>query len=1031
VLPSPSDLFLSPDLTEDAAQRFLGSLGFRDPVAADHHLQMMADDLIVRRTLGAMAANLLDAMRQTPNPDAALVGFSRYVSSRAARAMFLEYLRDDPRALHVLCSILGTSPLLTEILVRNPEYFHWVVSQIERGAPGVLELADEMDAALTTVETPAQRLNVLRRLKRREILRIAGRDILGRETVPSATAQLSDLAAVITDRTLAIVTSEVLDAERRPQAPGAFAVIGMGKLGGRELNYSSDIDLIYVYDTDDPEDGAASGFFQRLARRLTAALSEHTEESYLYRVDLRLRPMGRTGNMAYSLRQCEQYYNFWGETFERFALIKARPIAGDRDLGRRFLELMHPFIYRKYLDHAALEEMARYKARTDRAIGQREGERNVKLGRGGIREVELFTQVLQLIYGGHNPALCQANTLAALTALESANLISHGVCQDLSSAYVFLRTVEHRLQIVQEAHTHSLSDAAEEVELMARRLGFGTVRDLEAELASHRNRVHAIYRGLFERRRGTGDFDGRQLFHILSEGAPDAEAIEHLREYGLRDPASVLAAIQSLAQAASATHAPSAARNVLANLLSSLMERVASSARPEQVLNRLERLAEQTGAAALFFRTLLENEGLRDALLLVLDSGDLPTQRLIRYPELLDSLFQPPEEIERLRQSLSVTLAQMEELTRPDRMSRVRRFRALQEFKIVFEWLAGGSLEVLQEKLSLLAECCVERAAWWHAPLVDRQPTAGGDLPADRQLTEDRRQATGDSAWAIVALGKLGGAELAAHSDLDLVVLYEGDPDDAAVFERYQASVERMQAFLEEPTSDGIVYRIDTRLRPEGSKGALAMPLTMFERYLDTRAEIWERLAWTRCRPLVGSPRAIEQIRSAVTAFVYGPWDARMPRAMHDIRIRMQRELARESERALDIKIGNGGLADIDFLLQLVQIREGHERPAFRVAGTRKLLATLPATSYVTDREIEWLREAYQFLRSLEMIIRLEGDSNTSTVVPDAAVLDPIAIRMGFSKRPGEELLARYRDMTAQVRLIYRGVLTRLGAALD
>ena len=338
----------------------------------------------------------------------------------------------------------------------------------------------------------------------------------------------------------------------------------------------------------------------------------------------------------------------------------------------------------------------------------------------------------------------------------------------------------------------------------------------------------------------------------------------------------------------------------------------------------------------------------------------------------------------------------------------MRRFKLIEEFKILVEWLGGGTFDDLQEKLSLLAGCCVEHAARSHAPaeLSER----GGD----------------EAVWAIVALGKLGGKELTVHSDLDLVVLYEGDPADGATFVRHQSFVEAMQAFLEEPASEGVAYRIDTRLRPEGTKGALAMPLASFRRYLDTRAEAWERLAWTRCRVLVGSRRLIEEIRAAVTGFVYGPWDVRMPRYMHDIRIRRERKLAREGETRLDFKVGRGGLADIDFALQLIQIREGRQKPEFRVSGTRTLLATLPATSYLSDDEGEQLREAYAFLRKIEMFARMESDSNVSWITPDSAILDPLGRRLGFDKRPGKHLLGTYRDITEQVRSIYTAVLARL-----
>jgi glutamate-ammonia-ligase adenylyltransferase len=352
-------------------------------------------------------------------------------------------------------------------------------------------------------------------------------------------------------------------------------------------------------------------------------------------------------------------------------------------------------------------------------------------------------------------------------------------------------------------------------------------------------------------------------------------------------------------------------------------------------------------------------------------------------------------------------------------MDRVRRLKQIEECRILIDWLAGkgpyplsedgpsekgyGPLSALQEKLTLLADACVERAARWHM-----------------------REPSGADSWAIVALGKLGGVELTVHSDLDLVVIYDGDPEDSATFERYQAAVHSFQAFLEEPTGEGVAYKIDMRLRPEGSKGALAAPVVMFRQYLETRAEIWERMAWTRCRLVAGSGALGEAIQSAVTAFVYGPWDPQIPGYVDYVRGRMERELARESEQRVDFKVGRGGLADIDFALQLIQIREGLARPEFRRRGTRALLSDLPPTPYLDADEVERLREAYAFLRRLETFARMDGDSNISWIDPHADTLNPLGIRMGFSERPGERLLQRYVDLTARVRSIYKAVLARL-----
>jgi glutamate-ammonia-ligase adenylyltransferase len=802
------------------------------------------------------------------------------------------------------------------------------------------------------------------------------------------------------------VTDQLLAAEERAAAPGAFAVIGMGKLGGRELNYSSDIDLLYVYDSGEEDPSTSRDFFHRLGRKLTAALGEYTGESYLYRVDLRLRPGSGQGSIAYSLEEYDDYYTAWGETFERFALIKARPIAGDVQLGRRFIDRVQPFVYRKYLDRAALEELSRYKARSDQALGSRADDRNVKAGRGGIREVELFTQVFQLTYGGQMPSLRQPSTLAGLEALVRASLVPTSVQRELSHAYVFLRSVEHRLQLVQENQTHRMSDEAHELDISARRLGLGSAEDLDKQLSAYRDRVNEIYLDLFEHKKDSSEFGARQLFRLLNKEMPEQEAIAYLESSGLPDGKAALEAMLSLNQAASAAQAPTAARNVVANLLATLMSRLAECARPEQVLTRLEQLAAATGGPLHFYRSLLEHRALREATILALDSGDLPSQRLIRYPELIDSMILPPEDIDTAGRKIASALDWREDLDRETRMNQVRRLKNLEEFKMVFEWLAGGNLDLLQEKLSMLAELCVERAARWHAP-----------------------QAVERKSWAIMALGKLGGIELAVHSDLDLVVFYDGDPEDGRTFEQYQAFVTAMTAFLDQPTSEGSVYHVDTRLRPEGRKGALAMPVSMFQRYLDTRAEMWERLAWTRCRPLAAPDEMAARIQDLVTGFVYGPWNSKIPATMRDVRARMERELAHEDGGRFDFKVGKGGLADIDFTLQMIQIREGFQRPEFRVPGTRRLLSSLPDTEYLTSTEVDRLRGAHRFLRSLELMVRMETDTNLSWISSDAATVTPLALRMGFARpSAGSKLLDAYRETTAGVRELYLRVLGRLSS---
>jgi glutamate-ammonia-ligase adenylyltransferase len=320
------------------------------------------------------------------------------------------------------------------------------------------------------------------------------------------------------------------------------------------------------------------------------------------------------------------------------------------------------------------------------------------------------------------------------------------------------------------------------------------------------------------------------------------------------------------------------------------------------------------------------------------------------------------------------------------------------------------SLRPINQRLSLLAECCVEAAAAWSAP------------PAPKGRRPD---------WAIFALGKLGSRELTVHSDLDLVVVYDGDPRDSATFMARQDLVAAIQRMLEEPTADGVAYRVDTRLRPEGKKGALAMPVVAFERYLGERAEIWERMAWTRGRWIAGSRAVGEHVDAAVRQFVYGEWDERIPTVMADIRRRMERELVQSGARHLEYKIGCGGLADIDFVLQMIQIRAGAADAELRVSGTREALGRLRGTPWLVDGELDDLERAYAFLRRLELYARMDVDANVGALATAPEQLRVVGKRMGLPDPAGESLLEEFGRVTARVRGIYETVLARLGAAAE
>ena len=374
-MPTPADLFLSPDLTEAQARAYLESLGFRNPAAADEHLQRMADDPAVREALGRLAPDLISSLLESPDPDAALEGVSHYVTARSGRAMFLDYLREDPRALHVLTYVMGSSPMLSEILIRTPEYFHWLVAQVERSAPDRQDHEEELVSAFGTVDDPVEALNMLRRWKRRETLRVGARDLLRRETVQTVAAQLSDIACVAVDFALAIVMRQLLDAEGRETPPGSFAVIATDQLGAQEMSYGSDINLLYVYDgqtTDAAAAAATQAFFVKAGCDLTAALRDETHEGYLYRVTLPPWPDAGGWLKACSLDEYAEHYATSVDARERWSLLRARPIAGDAELGDRFLACTQQFVYGNPAEAtaviAASEDSGRSRVRGNRAV---------------------------------------------------------------------------------------------------------------------------------------------------------------------------------------------------------------------------------------------------------------------------------------------------------------------------------------------------------------------------------------------------------------------------------------------------------------------------------------------------------------------------------------------------------------------------------------------------------------------------------------------------------------------------------------
>ena len=529
----PSPLLLAARLPADEVAAIVSAYRLTDVKRADANLQSMAGEPRARTALAAILREMLDAGAATADPDQALTHWDRFIHTAGNRTQLYQYLAGTPKMLHLLAAVFGNSPYLSDTLIRDPLLVYWLAEgRVMETAPSPEDLDGELRVMLANVVATELRLDALRRFKRRQMLRIGVRDLLRIASVPDTTAALSTLAGVLIQAAHGIAQADLRRQYGRPMhrdrhgklVETRFAVMAMGKLGGGELNFSSDVDLIYVYESEDGETRPVKGgdktqrvaseeYFEYLARGLTQALSGPTQEGAVFRVDLRLRAEGSVGQLARSLERYRQYYDTRGQWWERQALLKAWPIAGDVELGRAFLRMVKPFVFAAHgSGHAAIQEIKDLKAMIDdKMAGRGHERRNVKLGIGGIREIEFLVQAVQLVFGRRMPAILDRNTLGALARFRRAGLLSEEETRALTEAYVFLRDVEHKLQMVHDLQTHAIPESRDDRIQCAIRLGY------PAE-----NREQAMERFLADHQRHTGEVN--RIFRTLVD-APDRSPV--------------------------------------------------------------------------------------------------------------------------------------------------------------------------------------------------------------------------------------------------------------------------------------------------------------------------------------------------------------------------------------------------------------------------------------------------------------------------------------------------------------------------
>jgi [glutamine synthetase] adenylyltransferase / [glutamine synthetase]-adenylyl-L-tyrosine phosphorylase len=884
------------------------------------------------------------------------------------------FLSEHPKARALLLGVFGASPYLTDLAARDPARLAAALGADPH------DRVEALIAQARAIETDdeADLMRRLRLLKQEAALVIALADLSKAWATLQATDALTrfadaSLSAAIrfTLRQAHLAGKLELADPRDPERGSGWIFLGMGKGGAYELNYSSDIDLIVFFDrararlADPLED---VDVFVKLTKRIVKIMSERTSEGYVFRTDLRLRPDPGATPIAIPLEAALSYYESMGQNWERAAYIKARPVAGDIFAGEEFLKELAPFVWRKYFDFAAIADVHSIK----RQIHAHKGHgkiavvgHNIKLGRGGIREIEFFVQTQQLITGGRDKRLRGRATLSMLDQLVDSGWVEPQARDDLREAYLFLRDVEHRIQMVADEQKHTLPETTEGVENIARMMGFADYDAFAQALLSRLDIVQGHYARLFESAPQLSSTGGNLVF---TGDDDDPETIETLARMGYADPKMVTATIRGWHFGRYAATRSTVARERLTELTPILLEALAATENADQAFLAFDKLIQKLPAGVQLFSLLVSQPRLLKLLAAITGAAPKLSATISKRPRVLDALMEPaffvsvPGDGE-LRERLALQFA--EARSYEDALDRARIFGQEQKFLIGVRVLTGSvSVTEAGAAYTRLAETLIEGLF--------------GVVSAEFEKVHGRIEG---GAAAVVAMGKLGGREMTAASDLDLMLLYNADPLGGSTGgERslstplyYARLTQRLITALSAPTAEGLLYETDFRLRPSGNKGPIAVSLAAFVAYQAEEAWTWEHMALTRARVIAGPAAFAGRVEDAIRAALIRPRD---PRKLVDDVLAMRRRLeeAKGAESPFEVKQVPGGLIDIEFIAQYLMLRHGPSQPALFSTTTPIALKNLRDAGFLDPGAAETLEAASGLYQGLTQMLRLSVD---------------------------------------------------------
>ena len=896
--------------------------------------------------------------------------------------------------LEQLVRVWVGSELVARACIREPTLFLELLQSGHLSSSSTLEqLNARLRDTLKEVRDEDGLSRELRRFRRREMVRVVWRELAGLAPLEETLADMSNLAETVVDQALAKLFAWQRERFGTPLDEAGevqeLIVLGMGKLGGYELNLSSDIDLIFVYPRQGETDGRRSQsneeFFRRLSQRLIKVLNEHTGEGIVFRVDMRLRPFGESGPLVLPFGAFEDYYQRHGRDWERYAMIKARVIAGDRREGEKLLERLRPFVYRRYLDYGAFESLRSMKALIAREVERKGLRDNIKLGSGGIREIEFIGQAFQLIYGGRDPALRQRGIMPVLGYLAASGRLPDSAVIGLKSAYSFLRRTENCLQAWADSQTHDIpADDLARLRL-ACAMEFSDWQAFEHELKRHRAIVAEQFEQIFTASKDAEEMPPSTLdfLSIWNNLTADDATVAFFDTQGFDNSVEALASLQRLKGSFSYRALSQQGRERIDQLIPSLLDRVRQTSTPAAILDRLIRLLEAVGRRSVYLTLLVERPAVLGRLIDLCAQSIWIAEHLTRYPLLLDDLLDPrtlysPLDRDGLRTELERELARVPDDDAEQVLETLRYFKQSNVLRVAAADVTGAlPLMRVSDHLTEIAEVLLRKVlelAW-----KDLEPRFG--YPRCRTDGVDRR-----ADLAIVAYGKLGGIELGYGSDLDLVFLHDSSGDrqhttgpreiDNMTF--FTRLTQRVIHMLTARIGAGVLYEVDTRLRPSGGSGLLVSSVDAFATYQRENAWTWEHQALVRARSIAGASALtarFEQIRREILRQPRDPGTLR--REVREMRERMRDAIDPAEQGRFHIKQGRGGIADIEFMVQYNVLANAQRYPELLYyTDNIRQLDGLEQTGILTSADADLLRDAYRTLRRRSHLLKLQEKSS-------------------------------------------------------